>query len=270
MLPVDAPSGPALVHSDAFRARRNIQAGTTRAGALYQHLENILQLADGRTVLMPSFNYDFARTHRYDVKHDPSQVGPITEVFRQTAAARGLTPIFNLSSSSAGWHYPAGHGDLDEIAVIDPFAPSSELGRLLDLDGNILFYGASFHPTIVHVTERAASVPYRFEKRLHGTVVEGSRASDVTLSLHVFPRGLSDISLTYDWERLARAARSEGVLRDITDSHAIMWAPARALHEFWLGVLAEDPLGLLEPTSRRWVEGQLESLGRPFLREDFE
>ncbi len=269
-LPDDAASGPVLVHSDAFRARRNIQAGTTRSGALEQHLKNILQLADGRTVLMPSFNYDFAHTHRYDVEHDPSQVGPITEAFRQAAAARGATPIFNLTSSRPGWNYSTSRGDPDQNAVIDPFSKSSELGRLIDLEGNILLYGAPFHPTIVHVTERAASVPYRFEKRLHGTVVEGSHTSDVALSLHVFPRGLSDISLTYDWERLAREARSEGVLRDIPDSNAMTWAPARTLHEFWLGVLAEDPLGLLEPRSRRWVEVQLESLGRPFLQGDFE
>jgi len=266
----DAPAGPVLVHSDAFRARRNIPAGLGRSESLTQHLNNVRQFVDGRVLLMPSFNYDFTRTRRYDVANDPSQVGPIPEAFRLAAVERGATPIFNLSSSAPRDRLGVDRPDTGAGRGIDPFAPGSELGLLLELDGTIVFYGATFHSTVVHVTERMASIPYRFEKHICGTVIEDSDESDVTLALHVFPRELDGVVLNYDWPGLEREARSAGVLREPTKGHGVMWARARELHELWLHLLGADPLALLNMESRRWVDARLEQLGRPFIRQDFE
>ena len=79
-------SGPIFVHSDPFRAASLVPKTKDREAFIDSHLALLDEIAAERWLWMPAFNYDFPRTHSFDVKRDESQLGPIPERFRTTAA----------------------------------------------------------------------------------------------------------------------------------------------------------------------------------------
>lgn len=213
---------------------------------------------------MPAFNYDFPRSHTFDVATDPSQLGPIPEHFRTTTAGwRTPTPMFSVSGEGS---YPSvswGEGT-------DPFGPDSIFARLIERDGVIVYYGDTFSfNTIVHYAERRFGPPlYRYDKIFAGSVVmPGGGTSEGSLRFHVRPFGKE---LDYDWTRLFAEALGAGVCRPVEGAPEVTAASARALSEFWIEAMTSDPLCLLDKQSRSWVEPLLEKLGRRFAITDFE
>ena len=79
-------SGPVFVHSDPFRAVKLVPPSRDRIALLQSHLDLLGNAISGRAMWMPAFNYDFPRTHSFDVAGDTSQLGPIPETFRLTRA----------------------------------------------------------------------------------------------------------------------------------------------------------------------------------------
>ena len=95
-------SGPVFVHSDAFRAARLIKPVRDRTGFLDAHIELLEAAAHGRTLMVPTFNYDFGKTRVLDLANSESQLGPVTERFRTQAAEwRTPVPIFTVSGIGA-------------------------------------------------------------------------------------------------------------------------------------------------------------------------
>lgn len=261
-------SGPVFVHSDPFKAARLIGGRPTRPinkdSLLTEHITLLRDIGGERGLWMPAFNYDFPRTRVFDTKADPSQLGPIPERFRCTAAAwRTPTPIFSVAGLGAEPEIPWGDNT-------DPFGTESVFARLAEMDGVILYYGETFYfNTIIHYSERMSGGPaYRYDKTFPGRVVTADGSSRRgSLVYHVRPTGTG---LDYAWPALLNSALATGLCRRTPEYPEVLAASARGLSEFWTAEMKSDPLALLDEKSREWVAPALDELGRHFLIGDFE
>jgi aminoglycoside N3'-acetyltransferase len=257
-------SGPVFVHSDPFRAASLLPTTRDRQVFVDSHLALLDEAAGDRPLWMPTFNYDFPRTRSFDVRCDPSQLGPMPERFRTTSAKwRTPIPIFSV----------AGTGEVPSIYwddSTDPFGAESLFARLVQVDGVILYYGGTFHyNTIVHYAERLSGGPaYRYDKMFPGSVThpDGSTSAG-TLLYHVRPLGMD---LEYDWAAILSRAIAAGVCVQSTEHPQILAAGGATLTQFLVDEIGADPLALLDSATRAWVEPELERLGRRFVIEDFE
>lgn len=257
-------TGPIFVHADLLHAGLMPRVGALRGEVLDEHRSLIEGVAAGRAVWHPAFNYRYLRTGRFDVRRDPSEVGPLSEHVRTRSGSwRSPVPVFSITGEGQAPAIPIGN-------TVDPFGTASAFAMLVERDGTLLFHGAAFGTaTILHLTERRAGAPYRYDKRFPGEVVmvDGSVRS-TTLIYHVRPLGSS---LDYDPDRLLDDAVAAGICRRSEDGLArSIAASARALDGFWRDRFAADPLYPLDAASRTWAAAHLDRLGRPFVLSDFE
>lgn len=256
--------GPLFVHSDPFRAARLVPRSRDRVALLDAHLDVLMDAAGDRGLWLPSFNYDFPRTHRFDLANDPSQLGPLPEHFRQTRQ-EWRTPVPMFSVSGVGAVAEVGWGE-----ETDPFGPESVFAELERRDGVIVYYGDTFHyNTIVHYAERKSGGPiYRYDKIFRGVVVlESGKEFSGSLDYHVRPLGSG---LDYDWPRLLNDALESGVCVRLEGHPEVLAASARALTEHWMRAMKDDPFSLLDDKTQRWVRLAHEEIGRRFRIGDFE
>ncbi len=252
------------MHSDPFRTARLVPATRDRTAYLDSHITLLNSAAEERGLWAPSFNYDFPRTHTFDVKNDPCQLGPLPERFRETLAGwRTPVPMFAV----------AGTGTQPDVAWgpdTDPFGEESLFAELVRLDGVILYYGDTFHyNTIIHFAERMSGGPmYRYDKIFRGDVIldNGDRVTG-SLNYHVRPLGTG---LDYDWPRLLGEAESAGVCVRSSALPQVLAASAGALVDFFLASMRRDPFSLLDAKSSAWVIPAFEDAGRRFSIGDFE
>ena len=256
--------GPVLVHSDPFRAARMVKPVRDRTAFLDAHIAVLRGAAAGRSLWLPAFNYDFPRTFVFDVRASESQLGPIPERFRVSAAEwRTPIPIFSI----------AGIGQDPQprwAAGTDPFGEDSIFAELVRRDGVVLYYGDTFHyNTLVHYSERVSGGPvYRYDKLFPGRVIMGDGSVvEGSLDYHVRPLGTG---LDYDWSRLLDEAIDAGVCRRLESTPEILAASAKALNELWVTSIRKDSLSLLDDKTRKWVEPAIDELGRRFVISDFE
>ncbi|HZK78518.1 MAG TPA: AAC(3) family N-acetyltransferase [Gemmatimonadaceae bacterium] len=257
-------AGPLFVHSDPFRAARLVSRSRDRVALLDSHLDVLMDAAGDRGLWLPSFNYDFPRTHRFDLANDPCQLGPLPEHFRQTRQ-EWRTPVPMFSVSGVGAFPEVGWGE-----ATDPFGPESIFAELEKRDGVIVYYGDTFHyNTIVHYAERKGGGPiYRYDKIFRGVVVmENGEEHPGSLDYHVRPLGSG---LDYDWPRLLNEAVEAGVCVRLEGHPEVLAAPARALTAHWVREMRDDPFSLLDEKTQRWVRLAHEEIGRRFRIGDFE
>jgi aminoglycoside N3'-acetyltransferase len=104
----------AFIHSDIFYGFK-FGKKLSRIQQLQAHWQALKNLIDDRPIWMPAFNYDFPKTHQFDVLTSKSQVGVLPEFFRtQVASWRSCVPIFSFSGDDKT---PISHVS----AIIDPF-----------------------------------------------------------------------------------------------------------------------------------------------------
>ena len=256
--------GPVFVHSDPFRAARMVKPVRDRNAFLDAHIAVLRDAAGDRALWLPAFNYDFPRTFLFDVRASESQLGPIPERFRLSAAGwRTSIPIFSIAGIGADPQPRWG-------TATDPFGEGSIFAELVRSDGVVLYYGETFHyNTLVHYSERVSGGPvYRYDKLFPGKVImaDGTEVEG-SLDYHVRPLGTG---LDYDWTRLQEDAIEAGVCRRLEGAPEILAASAKALSDLWVTSLRRDPFSLLDDKTRRWVEPAIEELGRRFVISDFE
>jgi aminoglycoside N3'-acetyltransferase len=213
---------------------------------------------------MPAFNYDFPRTHSFDVVNDESQLGPIPERFR-VSKAEWRTPIPMFSASGTGEAANIRWGD-----NTDPFGSESLFARLSESDGVILYYGDTFHyNTIVHYAERVSGgPPYRYDKMFYGAVTDADgNVINGSLNYHVRPMGMD---LDYDWPSLVNRALDDDACVRSEEYPQLLAANASTLTQFFVDQMKTDPLALLDDVTRKRVEPRLAMLGRRFELSDFE
>ncbi len=119
------------------------------------------------TLVVPTFNFSFARGESYDPKVTPCEgMGAFSEYIRQhPKALRTPHPMQSLAI--------IGHSaeDLSGRDTASAFDPGSAFERMLELDFRLLLLGADIQAvSMVHYSEQRAAVPYRYWKDFTGKI----------------------------------------------------------------------------------------------------
>jgi aminoglycoside 3-N-acetyltransferase len=137
-------------------------------GGVGMYLEAIKAVigAEG-TVVVPAFNFGFARGEPYDPAETPSQgMGAFSEYVRQLPGARRTS--HPMQSVAVLGCYAADLAGRDTLSAFDP---GSAFERMLELDFKLLLLGADSRATsMFHYCEQRANVPYRYWKDFTGPV----------------------------------------------------------------------------------------------------
>jgi aminoglycoside N3'-acetyltransferase len=119
------------------------------------------------TLVVPAFNFGFARGEDYDPYATPSKdMGAFAEYTRvQDKVLRTMHPL----QSVAVWgEHAVEFSGLDTCSAFDD---GSVFDRMLQLDFKLLLLGADIQAaSIVHYSEQRAEVPYRYWKDFTGKV----------------------------------------------------------------------------------------------------
>lgn len=218
--------------------------------------ESIESLAAEAEIFLPAFNYDFTATRIFDPLRDVPQVGrlPMAAMGRP-GWFRSRTPVFSFLSSKE-----------ESVAYANPFSEDSFFSELRSNGEKILLLGVGFERfTFIHHVEYVASVPYRYEKEFGGVRVEGTSDIPCEVTFHVRPLGLG---LDYDFSKIGDFLVGTGAA--VVTNQRMITVDARSASEVLLDKLADDEFFLLSADSRGEVEARLQTLGRPFMKGDFE
>ncbi len=175
-----------ITSGDGLLVHSAVQFLGRPVGGLKMYLEAIQEVigADG-TLVVPTFNFGFARGESFDPQSTPSQgMGAFSEFVRQLPEARRTT--HPLQSIAVVGRY------MDDLASRDTasaFDAGSAFERMLELDFKLLLLGADSRAvSMFHYCERRANVPYRYWKDFTGPVRTPSGWQ--TLTYRMFVRDL--------------------------------------------------------------------------------
>ncbi len=256
-------SSPVLVHTDIARLDRKIlrdlgsSCGVTKAAILY-----LKELTDQREVWLPTFNYSYSETRKFDVQRDICEVGIINETLRTSSGfVRSEVPIFSLIRN----HSSAIPINMDND-VVNPFGLNGEFAELFELKGEIMFFGAQFNSlTQIHHVEELAGINYRYLKNFPGVVHNNGVEKRVNLRFQVRPKGLD---LQYNWSKIYFEIEKAGLITFY--GHNIFSIQVVDLHELLLERLRNDELWMLTAETKRKVGEVRRALGRDYELGDFE
>ena len=117
------------------------------------------------TLIMPTFSYSFCKDDVFDVQNSPSDVGVLTEYFRNMAnVKRTWHPIFSFAVSGA---------KIEDYLDIGPdaFGFDSVYGKMLRDEGKIVMLGANAGYTFYHLAEEHLNVSHRYFKNYSGSII---------------------------------------------------------------------------------------------------
>lgn len=261
-----APGG-VLIHSDLrWGFPFELQKGKEEE-FLAEHCGALADLFGDIPIFMPAFNYHFLSQKRFDVQHSPSEVGVLTEYFRQHVAVfRTKDPVFSICGSAVTPYW----SPIVANALVDPFGSDSFFQYLYDSDSLLFHYGSELgHTTLLHFIERKlGEVPYRYDKIFEGCVWDGGDEACIRYLYHVRPR---DTHLGYAWGKIADDLMNAGIFMAYkNDRTALSYTGVRAMTDFLVEKLERDPFYLLDEESTAWVIPAIRKLNRNLLLQDFE
>jgi len=251
--------GAVILHSDILRIGF-IDKLKSREEICADYLQVLTEVFAGRPLLIPSFNYDYCRSGKYDRRNSPSQVGALTDYCRARYwHLRTLTPVFNFVVFN-GDDFPMG-------PTANPFAEESSFGQLLRRNGLILFLGARLEAnTFLHYVEECHQVGYRYLKKFPGEIIDGDSRQQFLLEFRVRP--LIENSAEYDWPRLTADLSREGLLLEFKVGNGTLLAHRSGdLYQFWSLRLQQDEFYFLTENSRRVAARLYREHGRPLTVE---
>ena len=250
-----------LVHSDI---NFGISVPFKKETFLKDHLYKLYEITNDSELFFPSFNYDFLKNNIYDISLDKSQVGILSEYFRQTTSSwRSKVPVFSFT----------GNKPLKLILrkTIDPFDENSFFNYLYNNNSAMMHYGSSFRTTtLIHYVERISKfLFYRYDKVFNGYIYDNKNLLNETSFLyHVRPHGYK---MDYNWNKLEKDLVEQGILITYKNRKTkIMYFCIKELVDFWLDKIKEDNFYFLNNESKNWIIPMVDKLGRGFKITDFE
>ncbi|HSK40624.1 MAG TPA: AAC(3)-IV family aminoglycoside N-acetyltransferase [Arenibaculum sp.] len=220
--------GVLLVHT-AFRAVRPVEGGPA---GLVETLR--ASLGPDGTLVMPSWTGDDDRPFDPALTPASADLGAVADAFRRLPGiVRGNHPF---AFAAAG---PLAAEIVRGPIPLPPHIPDSPVGRVHDLDGQVLLLGVGHDAdTTLHLAELVAGVPYRVPKTV--TVLEDGRP--VRIHYAENDHCCERFALADAWLR-DRGFQSEG-----TVGHArARLVGARDIVRVALEHLSRDPLVFLHP-----------------------
>ena len=222
------PGGVLIVHT-SFRAIRPVEGGPI---GLIEALR--AALGPGGTLVMPSW------TGSDDEPFDPTttpaapDLGVVAETFRRLPGVKRSSHCFAFAAIGSQAERVT-DGDMP----LPPHNPESPIGRVHDLDGQVLMIGVGHDAnTTLHLAEVLAGVPYRVQK--HCTVLKDGQP--VRIDYEESDHCCARFALADGWLR-EKGLQSEG---RVGHAHARL-VRARDVVKVALEHLARDPLVFLHP-----------------------
>jgi aminoglycoside 3-N-acetyltransferase len=157
-----------IVPGDGLLVHSAVQFLGRPVGGLKMYLVAIQEvIGSAGTLVVPTFNFGFARGESFDSQSTPSEgMGAFSEFVRQLPEAQRTTHPMQ-SSAAVGRYAP----DLASRDTASAFDPGSAFERMLELDFKLLLLGADSRAVAMfHYCEQRAKVPYRYWKDFTGPV----------------------------------------------------------------------------------------------------
>lgn len=225
------------------------------------YLSRINDVSQDRTLLFPTFNYDFCRTGVYTPVSDPCQVGTLNEYVRKLYPdQRTLTPVFNFCICN--------NSSMSLEPVDNPFSAASTFGELARRGATIVFFGAVLPNanTFIHHVEEVMNIGYRYIKPFPGVIRTALGDRSIVLNYRVRP--LTEGAAVYDWERLSSDLMNRNMLHGFPLGNGqLLFYRADRLLEYWCDCLHKDELYLLTFASRKKAEELYKQYGKPLRYE---
>jgi len=258
----------ASIESDAIALHTDlpsvgfVRIGVPRQQQLAEVFQMLVEGSSGRTLLFPTFNYDFCRTRVYDPMADPCQVGVLNDyVLRLHPNERTLTPVFNFCIYN-------NHAYSLEPSE-NPLSRTSTFGELVVRRASVAFFGAFVGNTFLHHIEDLMEVGYRYVKPFPGVIHRDGADRQIALRYRVRPlvQGMGD----YDIERMARDLFDARILHQAPLGNGkLFWFRADRMVEYSCMRVKEDELYLLAPASKKKVQELYARYGKPLRFEAIE
>lgn len=170
------------------------------------YLEAIrVAIGESGSVVVPTFNFGFARGEPYDPQTTPSVgMGAFSEYVRKLPEARRTShPMQSVAVIGR---------DAEDLAgrdTLSAFDPGSAFERMLELDFKLLLLGADETSiSLTHICEQHAKVPYRYWKDFTGKVRTGNDWEERTYRM--FVRDL-DLNPVLTLERVMPRLQESGI-----------------------------------------------------------
>jgi aminoglycoside 3-N-acetyltransferase len=263
---IDAENkGPVFIHSDLAKVFSLLPYNGSKEEILDRHIKFLLKELSEYDLWFPTFNYDFTKTKVFNLLSSPSQVGWLSEYFRQNYQEwRTECPVFSISGTG---QYP-----IKNSKNIDIFGSGSFFEKLLHRKGTFLFYGASIQSaTFIHYVEQISKMLiYRYKKEFQGKIVTGGTSKEVKVKFYVRPLNKY---LDYDWNKIYEDLSNAKLIKIVQNKKEFMNVfsiSVDALFEFWLKKMKENPFYFINEKSIAWIKPIYEEKKVNFLITDFE
>ena len=227
--------GVLLVHT-SFRATRPIEGGPR---GLIEALR--LALGPDGTLVMPSWAGDDDEPFDPALTPAAGSLGVVADTFWRLPGVQRSDHFHALAAVG-----PQAARILADPLPLPPHIPESPVGRVHDLDGQVLLIGVGHDAdTTLHLAELLAGVPYRVPR--YCTVLRDGRP--VRIEYGENDHCCERFTLADEWLR-ARGLQSEG---PVGHAHARL-ARSRDIVRVALEHLARDPLRFLHPPEAACAE----------------
>lgn len=229
------PGGVLLVHA-SFRAVRPVEGGPP---GLIRAFRDALG-PDG-TLVMPSWTGDDGSPFDPATTPASADLGIVADTFWRLPGVARSEHLFAFAAVG-----PRAEEVTSGPLPLPPHTPESPVGRVHDLDGQVLLLGVGHDAdTTLHLAELRAGVPYRVPK--HCTILRDGRP--VRIEYGENDHCCERFALADGWLR-ARGLQREG---RVGHAHARL-ARARDVVEVARERLARDPLVFLHPLDATCAE----------------
>ncbi len=191
-----------FIHSDVVFGR--VPKGFNRKEYMETLYAVLMEL--GVQIIVPTFTYSFCNHETYDVRKSKTSMGALSEYIRkQDGRYRTLDPLLSFS-------VPEALKDKFSNISNHSLGKGSGLDILHSMDGvKFLFLGARQGEcfTYVHYVEKMLDVPYRYDQKFTGTVIDyEGNSEERTQYIHTHCYGVK-IPENYDFfeEELIRMGK---------------------------------------------------------------
>ena len=137
------------------------------------------------TIVVPTFNFDFANGIDFDVEKTPSQaMGVFSEYIRNNSQSNRTYHPFH-SISILGFNSRL----ISNLESNTEFSSGSAFDYLIKNNCKILYLGDCFTETFFHIAENNEEVPYRYWKKFSGNIIKNGKKKFI--EIEYFARNLN-------------------------------------------------------------------------------
>jgi len=254
------------IHSDIFNflsltlSSRDLKKKNIKD--LFKFSFNEINDVSRENLIFPSYNYNFTKNKVYDYYCDESQVGSLSEYFRNLHQKnRSLVPIFSDCSNTK---------ILRNIKTKYPLGKKSVFEMLKNNNSNIIFFGSKFAPSfIMHIEHSIPNGPkYRYLKTFKGKIKIKNKFKDTEAKFYCRPL---NFHFKYDLTKLEKHLFKEGILKKKLLNKKFNYLDLNVKHfyEYSIMKLNNDPYYFLDHITKKMV---IKNLGKSYRlnKKDFE